>query len=380
MGGMFPIPPAHFEVCDRPVSRPRGILSPQPQQSVGRAFYLDRAGDAYFEAGRPQPATTGRCTRPCTSSRARDPASGATAGWRKGWPAISPPASERMAACTLGMIDPTAYPAWWLTDSATTTIGMPIPLEVLLSGQGGPEVDTHVNQYYLSAWSLTHFLLHVDDGRYAIAYRSVPPRGCRRRGFRPPHVGSVETDPIRMGAVLPVAGRRSTRPGAFKARRSDSRHPAVLTINFPARSAELIHRSSNPCAGISPGQAVPACGSRQFQAPKEKPRIDSKRGFWGRTLAIPEEGTEVTCCGSRLRHKKTPAEVICGCRGITLAMTYSCMADAHYHRRGCVSLPSSRWDRVVPQRYCHQGEGGGSRLIRDCSRTRSRWFARQDSR
>ena len=41
-------------------------------------------------------------------------------------------------------------------------------------------------------------------------------------------------------------------------------------------------------------------------------------------------------------------------------MTYSCMREAHYHRRGCVSLPSSGWDRVVPQRYVHQGEGGGS--------------------
>ena len=42
--------------------------------------------------------------------------------------------------------DPTAYPVWWLTD-ATTTRDMPIPLEVLLSGKGGPEVDTQVNQY-----------------------------------------------------------------------------------------------------------------------------------------------------------------------------------------------------------------------------------------
>ena len=32
-------------------------------------------------------------------------------------------------------------------------------------------------------------------------------------------------------------------------------------------------------------------------------------------------------------------------------------ACAHYHRRGCVSLPSSGWDRVVPQRYGHQGDG-----------------------
>jgi DNA polymerase IV len=30
------------------------------------------------------------------------------------------------------------------------------------------------------------------------------------------------------------------------------------------------------------------------------------------------------------------------------AMTYSCMGEPHYHRRVCVSLPSSGWDRVVP--------------------------------
>ena len=45
-------------------------------------------------------------------------------------------------------------------------------------------------------------------------------------------------------------------------------------------------------------------------------------------------------------------------------------ADAHYHRRGCVSLPSSGWDRVVPQRYVRQGEGGGSQTV-ELSRSRS---------
>jgi hypothetical protein len=33
-------------------------------------------------------------------------------------------------------------------------------------------------------------------------------------------------------------------------------------------------------------------------------------------------------------------------------------ADAHYHRRGFVSLPSSRRDRVVPNRYGRQGDVG----------------------
>ena len=43
-------------------------------------------------------------------------------------------------------------------------------------------------------------------------------------------------------------------------------------------------------------------------------------------------------------------------------------ADAHYHRRGCVSLPSSGWDRVGPQRYSRQGRGsdqrGGRRILK----------------
>ena len=57
--------------------------------------------------------------------------------------------------------------------------------------------------------------------------------------------------------------------------------------------------------------------------------------------------------------KETPA--MGGGFGVkTLAMTYSRMLDAHYHRRMYVSLPSSEWDRVVPYSYSHQGEGGGS--------------------
>src|SRR5688500_3628859 len=51
-------------------------------------------------------------------------------------------------------------------------------------------------------------------------------------------------------------------------------------------------------------------------------------------------------------------------------MTYSHMLSAHYHRRVRVSLPSSEWDRVVPRSYCHQGEGGGSRV--GCGRIHTR--------
>src|SRR5690606_37810811 len=61
--------------------------------------------------------------------------------------------------------------------------------------------------------------------------------------------------------------------------------------------------------------------------------------------------------------KKTPQTELRGFGVKTLAMTYSRMLGAHYHRRVRVSLPSSEWSRVFPRSYCHQGEGGGSRLI-----------------
>ena len=64
--------------------------------------------------------------------------------------------------------------------------------------------------------------------------------------------------------------------------------------------------------------------------------------------------------GIPARKEKPPPGNRRGFRVKTLAMTYSRMLNAHYHRRICVSLPSSEWDRVVPHSYCHQGEGGGS--------------------
>ena len=63
---------------------------------------------------------------------------------------------------------------------------------------------------------------------------------------------------------------------------------------------------------------------------------------------------------SIVRAKRNPRLLGGGFGVKTLAMTYSRMLDAHYHRRMYVSLPSSEWDRVVPYSYSHQGEGGGS--------------------
>lgn len=90
-----------------------------------------------------------------------------------------------------GMVDETAYPVWWLRDP-TTIRDMPIPLEALLTDSGGPDVDAHFNQYYLSTWSLTHFLLHRDEGRHAGAYRDFLQAGADRPAFER-HIGPIKT-------------------------------------------------------------------------------------------------------------------------------------------------------------------------------------------
>jgi hypothetical protein len=81
---------------------------------------------------------------------------------------------------TPGKIETRAYPVWWLRELAPSgdaardfASGRVVPLRALVSGSGGPELDSHVNQWYLGYWSLTHFLLHAHDGKYAAAYREL---------------------------------------------------------------------------------------------------------------------------------------------------------------------------------------------------------------
>ena len=90
--------------------------------------------------------------------------------------------------------------------------------------------------------------------------------------------------------------------------------------------------------------------------------------LWGTTsMSLKKRDSARLFCGT----KKNPAAGAAGFWIKTLAMTYSRMLDAHYHRRVRVSLPSSGWDRVVPRSYCHQGEGGGSQGRTDPARTLS---------
>lgn len=79
-----------------------------------------------------------------------------------------------------GAPDMDAYPLWWLkrwelTGDWAADVGSQrvIPLRTLITGQGEPSLDASVNAHYLGWWSLTHFLLHYDGGRYAAGFRRV---------------------------------------------------------------------------------------------------------------------------------------------------------------------------------------------------------------
>lgn len=90
----------------------------------------------------------------------------------------------------LGTVDANAYPIWWLgrfqlTGDAARDVAAEnfIPIEVLLTGKGGPDVDLKFNLYYVDAWSLTHFMFHYENGKYAQAYKEFLAQGATLDAF-----------------------------------------------------------------------------------------------------------------------------------------------------------------------------------------------------
>jgi hypothetical protein len=83
-----------------------------------------------------------------------------------------------------GRIDPETYPIWHLhrmhlsgSLDADIRAGRWIPIEALITGIDAPPIDANVNLYYLQYWSLSHFLFHGGNGRYAAGYRRVIAEG-----------------------------------------------------------------------------------------------------------------------------------------------------------------------------------------------------------
>jgi hypothetical protein len=78
-----------------------------------------------------------------------------------------------------GKINTKAYPVKWLRELGPTgnaqadlTGGRLVPLRTLIGGQGGPNADDR-NRWYIGWWSLAHFLLHGEEGKYADGFRRL---------------------------------------------------------------------------------------------------------------------------------------------------------------------------------------------------------------
>jgi hypothetical protein len=102
------------------------------------------------------------------------------------------------AGLQLGVVDSHAYPIWWLSryrltgDAARDAAAEQfVPIQVLLTGLGGPHVDSSFNAYYVAAWSLTHFLFQHENGKYAPGYKQFLAQGAKPEDFTP-LIGPVE--------------------------------------------------------------------------------------------------------------------------------------------------------------------------------------------
>ncbi len=98
----------------------------------------------------------------------------------------------------LGEIDANTYPIWWLDSldlsgdlDANKKRRTIIPLRAILSGQGGPSMNRHFNLYYLHWWSLTHFLMHYEGGRYKPGLSRLIAEDGSLPAFEK-HIGSIE--------------------------------------------------------------------------------------------------------------------------------------------------------------------------------------------
>lgn len=97
-----------------------------------------------------------------------------------------------------GHADSGAYPIWWLpslrlTGDSTRDIasGAIIPLRELITDTG-PNINEHVNLYYMHYWGLTHFLMHHSSSRYSNAYKQLIAQGGSLEDFES-LVGPVES-------------------------------------------------------------------------------------------------------------------------------------------------------------------------------------------
>lgn len=89
-----------------------------------------------------------------------------------------------------GRIDADTYPIWHLWNTGLTGSldkdiddGRWIPIRALITGKDAPNIASNVNRYYIQYWSLSHFLFHGENGRYATGYKQLIAEGGTLTNF-----------------------------------------------------------------------------------------------------------------------------------------------------------------------------------------------------
>ncbi|HJW46745.1 MAG TPA: hypothetical protein VJ484_09655 [Lysobacter sp.] len=147
------------------------------------AYYLPPRSYAYFDASARNPYHW--MLHEATHQLAREVSGLKRVKWvDEGLASYFGASSLVRGSLKLGEADPDAYPIWWLPSHALSGVleqdiasGQIIPLEQLISGQGGPDENRYFNLYYIHYWSLTHFFFHYGDGVYADRYKQLIAEG-----------------------------------------------------------------------------------------------------------------------------------------------------------------------------------------------------------
>ncbi len=116
-----------------------------------------------------------------------------------------------------GEIDTNTYPVWWIDSmelsgdlNADKKAGTIIPLRTIISGQGGPSMNLRFNLYYLHWWTLTHFLLHYENGKYKEGLSRLIAEGGGPVAFEK-HVSPIENVESQWYGYLAELQKRTSR-------------------------------------------------------------------------------------------------------------------------------------------------------------------------
>jgi hypothetical protein len=161
------------------------------------AYYLEPACHAYFAEGERNP--THWMVHEATHQLNRELSGFPHSKWiDEGLATYFGTSRLENGVLEVGTIDPDTYPVWWLGElgptgdrAADVGDGRFVPLRAVITGKGGPDLDTHFNSWYVAYWSLTRFLLQHDGGRHAAGFRRVIAEGGTLDAFER-HIGKVD--------------------------------------------------------------------------------------------------------------------------------------------------------------------------------------------